>query len=261
MQIILASAKIMNSSATAQLSLATEPRFQTYAERFALELGQLSPEELAQRLKCNAKLALENKLRYQDFFNEEHRIPAIMTYYGQAYKCLKAQTLSPSALTFASHHLWILSFLYGMLRPTDRIHPYRLEGKMALEAAGGKTMFAFWKPLLTDILIDAVKADDGTLVHLATEEFEHLFDWKRIMKELHVVQPHFYVQKGDQLKNVTVYAKSCRGAMTRFILQNGIERPEDLLAFEYEGFSVSPHSTIPPDSKAGLTELLWTLEA
>lgn len=67
MQIILASAKIMNSSATAQLSLATEPRFQTYAERFALELGQLSPEELAQRLKCNAKLALENKLRYQDF--------------------------------------------------------------------------------------------------------------------------------------------------------------------------------------------------
>lgn len=67
MQIILASAKIMNSSATAQLSPATEPRFQTYAERFALELGQLSPEELAQRLKCNAKLALENKLRYQDF--------------------------------------------------------------------------------------------------------------------------------------------------------------------------------------------------
>lgn len=184
-----------------------------------------------------------------------------MTYYGQAYKCLKAQTLSPSALAFASHHLWILSFLYGMLRPTDRIHPYRLEGKMALEAAGGKTMFAFWRPLLTDILIDAVKADDGTLVHLATEEFEHLFDWKRILKELHVVQPHFYVQKGDQLKNVTVYAKSCRGAMTRFILQNGIERPEDLLAFEYEGFSVSPHSTIPPDSKAGLTELLWTLEA
>lgn len=139
--------------------------------------------------------------------------------------------------------------------------PIQAGGKMALEAAGGKTMFAFWKPLLTDILIDAVKADDGTLVHLATEEFEHLFDWKRILKELHVVQPHFYVQKGDQLKNVTVYAKSCRGAMTRFILQNGIERPEDLLAFEYEGFSVSPHSTIPPDSKAGLTELLWTLEA
>ena len=62
-----------------------------------------------------------------------------------------------------------------MLRPLDMIHPYRMEGKVELE---GMTMFKHWKPLLTDLLIDAVKADDGILVHLATEEMQHLFDWK-----------------------------------------------------------------------------------
>ena len=38
-------------------------------------------------------------------------------------------------------------------------------------------MFAYWKPLLTDMLINAVLDDDGVLVHLATAEFQQLFDF------------------------------------------------------------------------------------
>lgn len=41
----------------------------------ALELGELSVENLAKELKCNDKIALENKLRYQDFFNEDAYLP------------------------------------------------------------------------------------------------------------------------------------------------------------------------------------------
>jgi cytoplasmic iron level regulating protein YaaA (DUF328/UPF0246 family) len=37
-------------------------------------------------------------------------------------------------------------------------------------------MFGFWKGRLTDMLIESVKADDGILIHLATEEYQHLFD-------------------------------------------------------------------------------------
>ena len=37
----------------------------------ALELGDLSVEELAKAIPCNEKIALENKLRYHDFFNEK----------------------------------------------------------------------------------------------------------------------------------------------------------------------------------------------
>ena len=98
-------------------------------------------------------------------------------------------------------------------------------------------MFAYWKPYLTDILVDAVKADDGILVHLATEEFQHLFDWKRILKEVQVIQPLFMVDQGSRLKAVSVYAKSCRGAMTSFILRNQLAKPEEFLAFEYDGFN------------------------
>ena len=182
MQILLASAKIMNSTTTVPTPNTHLPRFHKEAGQMALELSSLSVEELAQTIPCNAKIALENKLRYQDFFNEEAFLPALLAYYGQAYKCLKAHEYSQEDFSYADKHLWITSFLYGLLRPLDLIHPYRLEGKAKLPSAEGKNMFAYWKPLLTDLLIEAVHADDGILVHLATEEFQHLFDWKRLQK-------------------------------------------------------------------------------
>lgn len=236
MQILLASAKIMNSETSLAVPTHTHPKFFDQAQSFALELSNYSVEELAQKLGCSTKIALENKLRYQDFLNTNAYLPAILAYYGQAYKCLKAQNFTDEDFRYANDHLFISSFLYGLLRPLDDIHPYRLEGKIVLNAANDQNIFAYWKPFLTDILIHAVKNDDGILVHLATAEFQHLFDWKRILKEVHVIQPLFMVDQGTKLRAVSMYAKSCRGAMTSYIIKNKITNPSELLSFRYDGF-------------------------
>lgn len=230
---MLACAKIINETTDKKTPLVTEPRFLKEAEHFALQMSQRSVEELMDMFHCSRQLAIENKLRYDRFFDGEREIPSVLAYYGQAYKCLQAQTMDDDEFLFAQQHLWITSFLYGLLRPLDVIHPYRMEGKVVIEE---KTMFNHWKPLLTDMLIESVKADDGILVHLATEEMQHLFDWKRVSKEVTVVHPQFLVMKNGMLKSVTVYAKSCRGAMTRFIIKNQLDSPEALQGFEYEGF-------------------------
>jgi cytoplasmic iron level regulating protein YaaA (DUF328/UPF0246 family) len=115
-----------------------------------------------------------------------------------------------------------------------------MEGNVELPSGEGQNMFGFWKSRLTDVLIDSVKADGGILVHLATEEYQHLFDWQRVRKEVRIVQPLFYVRKGSELKIQAVWAKTCRGAMTRFIIENRIDKPEDLCAFSYEGFTYEP---------------------
>ena len=227
MQILLACAKIMNETTETKTPLVSEPRFLKEAEHFALLMCQRSVEELIEMFHCSRQLAIENKLRYGRFFTDNERLPAILAYYGQAYKYLDASTLNKGDFLFAQQHLWITSFLYGLLRPLDRIHPYRMEGKVELD---GKTMFKHWKPLLTDLLIDSVKADDGILVHLATE----------VLKEVAVIQPQFLVMKNGKLKSITVYAKSCRGAMTRYIIKNKLVTPDDLTKFEYEGFEFKP---------------------
>ena len=91
------------------------------------------------------------------------------------------------------------------------------------------------------IAATSVKADDGILIHLSTAEYEHLFDWKRICREVKVIQPLFYVrQKDGRLKMQAVWAKSCRGAMVRYILSNQLATPEELAAFSYEGFEYAP---------------------
>lgn len=221
--------------ATPNVNLRT-PRFANEAETFACEMAQYSTEQLAEIFGCSQQIATQNKLRFMRFFEENTKIPAILAYHGQAYKHLKAELLSEKDLIYAQNHLWITSFLYGLLRPLDAILPYRMEGNIELPSGTGVNMFGFWKSRLTDVLIDAVKTDDGILVHLATEEYQHLFDWKRVHNEVRVVQPLFYVKKNGELKMQAVWAKTCRGAMTRFIIEKRITKLEDLCGFIYEGF-------------------------
>lgn len=240
MQLILASAKIMRSVDSGVVPTMTTPIFDDDAHRLALELSQWSVADLSKALHCSAAIAMENHQRFQQFLVEESHVPAILAYYGQAYKHLCASEFSADDFRFAQDHLRILSFLYGTLRPLDGIHLYRLEGKVKLHSTVDETLFAWWKERLTDRLIARVKADDGVLLHLATEEFEHLFDWKRVEKEVKVVKPYFYVDQGSQFKIVSMYAKGCRGGMARFVIQNRLNDPKALSAFSEDGFIFNP---------------------
>ena len=241
MQILLASAKIMNDRLKSMPDInLSKPRFQNEAEAFARDMAQYSTDTIAEILGCSKQIAAQNKLRFMLFFEDKPKLPAILAYHGQAYKHLKAETLTADDLNYSQGKLWITSFLYGLLRPLDGILPYRMEGHVELPSGEGQNMFGFWRSRLTDMLIDSVKADDGILVHLATEEYQHLFDWQRVRKEVRIIQPLFYVRKGNDLKIQAVWAKTCRGAMTRFIIENRITNPDDLSAFIYEGFEYEP---------------------
>lgn len=236
MQILLACAKDMMSTNKRAFPKMTTPVFQQYADHNARQLMQYSVEELQLMLKCNAKIAATNKLRYNSFFDSEEKLQAVLSYTGIAYKYLRAVDFDEAGMEYAQQHLWLTSFLYGLLRPLDGIRNYRLEGSVWLPENDGHNMFDFWKPLLTDVLIDSVKADDGVLVNLASEEMKSLFDWKRVKQNIRVIQPEFQVRKDDKLKTVVVYTKMCRGAMTRYIITQRLKCSEDLKDFSFEGF-------------------------
>ncbi len=238
MQIILASAKIMNDRLRTIPDVPlTKPHFLSEAEAFARDMSQYDTATIADMLACSEQIAQHNRQRFLGFFDEKEKMPCLLAYHGQAYKHLKAETLSAEDLLYAQQHLWVTSFLYGLLRPLDAILPYRMEGHVELPSGEGNNMFGFWKSRLTEMLIAAIQADDGILIHLATEEFQHLFDWQRVCREVHVIQPLFYVRKGNDLKMQAVWAKTCRGAMTRLIITHRLSAPDELQSFSYEGFT------------------------
>jgi hypothetical protein len=238
MQILLANAKIMNEH-TAQRPESV-PMFQDEANVLAMEMARCDIETISEMLGCDRKLSTLNLLRYQNFFIAD-KMPALFAYNGQAYKHLKATTLTPEAVTFGQKRLWITCFLYGLLRPMDGIVPYRMERNVRLEATDDKPVYTIWKDRLTEALISSAKADDGIITHLSTAEYELLFDWKKVKSETRVIQPLFYVRAANgKLKTQAVWAKSCRGAMVKYILENRITTPEDLCGFSYEGFEYRP---------------------
>ena len=237
MQIILASAKIMYDKlkSVPDVSLST-PRFQNEAESFARDMAQYSAETIADMLGCSQQIAAQNSLRFMQFFDEKPKLPAILAYHGQAYKHLKAETLNVDALNYSQGILWITSFLYGLLRPLDGILPYRMEGNVELPSGEGKNMFGFWKNRLTDILIDAVKADDGILIHLATEEFQHLFDWQRVRKEVRIIQPLFLCSQRKRPKDAGCLGKDLPGSDDKVHYPEPYHPPRGSLCFQLRGF-------------------------
>ncbi|MCD8293025.1 MAG: YaaA family protein [Prevotellaceae bacterium] len=239
MQILLACAKTMTGGAPPDTGFTTEPAFGRQACHNALQLAGYSVEELQGLLRVNREIALENWLRYQRFFDKEGFVPAAFAYNGMAFRKLAPETWTTEELRYANGHLLVGSFLYGLLRPLDRVKPYRLEGNVELPGNGGKDMFHYWQPLLTDWLIERVLEDDGILVNLASAEFKKIVDWKRVARTVRVVTPEFYVAGGGKPRMVVIYAKMCRGAMARWIIQNEITRPDALEAFGYEGFEYS----------------------
>ena len=124
-------AKTMTARTKIKYPETTIPHFQEEARKNALYMNQFTAEELGQILKVNAKLAAENRLRYQDFLSPDTpSLPALLAYTGMVFKRIHPADFTPEDFQFAQQHLLITSFLYGLLRPLDAIKNYRMEGNV-----------------------------------------------------------------------------------------------------------------------------------
>jgi len=227
----------MSETSKVKVPLNTVPRFQKEASGIALQMSQFSVDELERLLRVNSKIAVENYKRYQTFHGEgTPELPALLAYTGIVFKRLNAKDFSKDDFEYAQEHLRLTSFCYGLLRPLDAIRSYRLEGDVVLPELGSQTVFSYWQSRLTDVFIKDIKKAGGILCNLASDEMKGLFNWKRVEKEVRVITPEFQVWKNGKLASIVIYIKMSRGEMTRFILKNKIENPEELKSFSWEGF-------------------------
>jgi hypothetical protein len=81
------------------------------------------------------------------------------------------------------------------------------------------------------------KQKHKVLVNLASNEYYKSIKSKLIEGE--IITPVFKEQRGTDFKTITVYAKTARGYMSRFIIQNRIENPEYLKTFDTGGYLYS----------------------
>ncbi|NDY91467.1 peroxide stress protein YaaA [Ideonella livida] len=226
-------------------ALATRPDFVDEAEALIEQLRGLSVQEVARLMSLSDKLAQLNVARYgvwsRRFTNANSR-PAALAFNGDVYEGLAAGSLTVDDLTWAQEHVAILSGLYGVLRPLDRLQPYRLEMGTRLACPGAADLYGYWSGRLVPWLQKRLTARRGAvLVNLASQEYFRAVDRKAL--QARVVECQFQEWHGGQWKIISFHAKRARGLMARHLITQRIDHPDGLDGFEAEGYRFAPQAS------------------
>lgn len=238
MKIVVSPAKSLYEQAPVQLEKYTEADFLTEAEQIVSVLKKKNPAQLANLMGISTKLAELNFRRFQEWslpFTPENSWPTALMFNGDVYQGLKAETFTNAEFETAQQKLRILSGVYGLLKPLDLIQPYRLEMGTNISVARRKNLYEFWKAKITVKLNQELAEEkQAVLINLASNEYFSAIDTKKL--KARIITPAFKENKDGKYQMVSFFAKRARGLMSRFIIQNQINDPEEMKAFDLEGY-------------------------
>lgn len=247
MLVLLSPSKTLDFGSAITTSVYSQPVFEKEAAQLVGYLKKLSVSQLEEMMKISTKLALLNQERFalwRPEFISSYSRQAIFSFKGEVYHGLDVQSMQIEDVNTSQPHLRILSGLYGVLRPLDRIQPYRLEMGTSFQFGKYADLYHFWKPKITrQISIDLKESGSDLLINLASQEYFSAIEIKKIKAQ--IVTPQFLEEKNNSFRMITIYAKKARGLMTRYILQNRITREEDLRGFSSDGYYFNSYLSKP----------------
>lgn len=244
---VISPAKRLDFSPANHKVAPSAPEYQADAISLNRTARRLSAPKLRKLMSISQDLAKLNQARFKAFLDvpsEDDTKPAALAFAGDTYIGLEAASLSAEELTYAQTHLRILSGLYGLLRPMDRIQPYRLEMGSRLATRRGKSLYQYWGGQLSGGLNQlAEETSAKALVNCASVEYFGAVPADKL--KLPVVTPVFLDMKNGEAKIVSFFAKRARGAMARFIMQNRINDVQGLKDFDAGGYKYQPDRSEP----------------
>lgn len=225
----------------------TNHRFNSHTKILVNLLQNKSKEELASFMSLSPTLAEQNFERYQKFYkstNSNSISAAILTFKGEVYNGLQADTMSDESLSYANDHLRILSGLYGNLRPTDKIVPYRLEMGSRLKTDAGTNLYHYWTEIITASINDDLrKSGSKLLANLASNEYFKVLNTKDLKAK--VINFDFYEMRNGKRTFVSFSAKKARGLMASYIIHHKIKETDNLVSFNSEGYKYDEEVSKP----------------
>jgi cytoplasmic iron level regulating protein YaaA (DUF328/UPF0246 family) len=164
--------------------------------------------------------------------------PAEKVYTGVLYDALGLTTLGPAAHRRALARLAIVSSVYGLVRPGERIAPYRLAGSVALPGLGGVAVH--WRAHLDPVVRQL--AGRGLVVDLRSSTYGAFW---RPAADLapRVVTVRVLHEVDGKRQVVSHFNKATKGRLVRALLEDGRD------------------ARTPTAFARLLTDLGWTVEA
>lgn len=235
---LLSPAKSLDIEKDKYPDLQTDHAFPKETMQLVRLLKKMNVSDLRGLMNISEKLGIENVARYKKFkkdYPEDLSAAAIYVFRGDVYQGFDVDTANKNDVKYAQKHIRILSGLYGVLKPMDKMQAYRLEMGTKLENKKGKNLYDFWGDKISKVLnkdLEELKSD--TIINLASNEYFKAIDQKKLKAK--VIDVDFREDRNGQLKFVSFNAKKARGYMARFLVDQRIKTPEALTAFNTEGY-------------------------
>ena len=154
-------------------------------------------------------------------------LPAGDLYSGVLYDALSLTTLDSAARRRANRWVAVQSALYGVLRLTDRVAPYRLS--MSVNLPGLGPLAGFWRPALDEAMPDLAR---GVIVDCRSSTYAAAWTPRGDLA-------HRWVQVN--VVGATHMAKHTRGLVARHLCEQGVDAktPDQLYEVVAQSFSAT----------------------
>ena len=251
MKIVISPAKSLNFESELPTQIFSDAAFLKEARQVHKVLKKMKPKDLSELMDISDNLAELNWERNQSWktpFTTANSRPAIYTFDGEVYTGVDAYTIPMDKMEDLQNRLYILSGLYGLLKPLDLIQAYRLEMGTSIAIGESKNLYAFWKTKITKVLNKSLSKGEF-LLNLASTEYFSAIDTKLLKSK--VITPEFKDYKDGKLKMISFFAKKARGLMVRYIIDTNAQTVDDLKGFNYEGYAFD--ANLSSDSKLVFT--------
>ena len=238
MKIITSPAKLMNIENSTEFLKSTTPGFIEEAAFIHSHLKEKTPKYLSELMEISTKLADENWERNQKWNAKpktRESAPAMFAFTGEVYRGLDAKTLDKNAVNYLQKNYRILSGLYGLLKPSDKVMLYRLEMGRHFKFDQYKNLYEFWREKITEQLNSELKSKD-LILNLASNEYFKVLDKTQLKAP--VIDFEFYELKEGKPKTVVVYTKHARGLVVRYCAEHQVKTLNEVKGFNLEGYRI-----------------------
>ena len=235
---LISPSKTLNFDYNNSCNLNTKCRLINHTSELYKILVNFSINDLKELMNVSDKIAEINYNRFKSWeepSKSDFSKQAIYAFKGDVYSGLDADSILEDKFNFLQENLRIISGFYGLIRPFDKILPYRLEMGTKLLNSRGKNLYEFWGDNITNLLNNDIEDENSYVINLASNEYFKSIKKKKLKNE--IITPIFKEFKNGTYKTIAIYAKKARGLMSRFIIDNKIQKPENLKAFNLERYS------------------------
>lgn len=198
----------------------------------------MSSAEIAHTLHCSPQMAFKCIEMARNFCCVKPYMAAMDTFNGVVFRALDAQSLSPIALQRYYDKVRIVSSVYGLLRPTDAIMPYRMEFNAHIPAIND-SLKKYWRPRVTSALEKRLKTNPGeSIILILPSDATACIDIKQLRAVGHIViiDLKTYTDDGKLITPRAERLKNRRGRLLRLLLEQDIDTADQIPLLQSDEF-------------------------